>query len=160
MPIGIALPETSLVLDNDAFTLWRNQQGVVVKAVNDYVRRLKAPPSITSVTVFEALYGLESSQLKTALSHEDVNKYRARIETLVNQSVVLPFDQNAATIAAYIFARLSRSQRNTLWRDLFIAATALAYNHGIATRNKRDFEAIAMHLPSAYPLLRLDVWKV
>lgn len=86
-------------------------------------------------------------------------RYRGRIEQLSANCLVLPFDETASAIAAYSFARLSRSEQNKLWRDLFTTATALAHGHGVATRNKSDFELIAKSLPSNFPLLRLAIWK-
>jgi predicted nucleic acid-binding protein len=71
---------------------------------------------------------------------------------------VLPFDQSAAAIAAYIFPRLSQSDRNKHWRDVFIAATALSHRYGIASRNRKDFELIASQLPLGQQL-HLAVWK-
>jgi predicted nucleic acid-binding protein len=78
---------------------------------------------------------------------------------LIRQCTVLPFNQEAAEIAAYIFPRLSRSERNQHWTDVFIAATALAHDYGVATRNQSDYELIAKHTPPQYPLLRIEVWK-
>jgi len=111
------------------------------------------------MTLFEAMYGIESSVAKGVISKEQAQEYQSKIEKLSQGCIILPFDQNAATTAAYIFARLSQSERNKHWRDLFTAATALAHRHGVATQNKKDFELIATHLPSNNPLLRLAIWK-
>jgi predicted nucleic acid-binding protein len=77
---------------------------------------------------------------------------------------VLPFDETAATIAAFIAARLPKQLKKkktgaSLLRDIFQAATALAHRHGVATRNQRDFELISEHLPPTHPLLHLVVWR-
>jgi predicted nucleic acid-binding protein len=72
---------------------------------------------------------------------------------------VLSFEQNAASIAAYVYPRLTPQQLQKHWRDLFIAATALANGYGIATQNERDFKLIADHLPDSHSILRLAIWK-
>ena len=59
-------------------------------------------------------------------------------------------------ITAYIYPRLTGQQLQKHWRDLFIAATALAHGYGIATQNIRDFKLIADQSPE---LLRIAVWK-
>jgi predicted nucleic acid-binding protein len=159
MAIGSALPETPLVLDNDSLTHWRNKHAYIEREISSYITRHKKPPSLTSLTVFEALYGIENSVLKTAISDEEAKGYIDRMGKLIAASVILPFDQNGAAIAAYVFPRLSKAERSAHWRDLFIAATALAYGHGVVTQNKKDFEIIAGHLPSSYPLLRLAIWR-
>jgi predicted nucleic acid-binding protein len=157
MATGLALPETALVLDSDVFTHWRNRQPYVHHEIAEYIKRHKQPPALTSMTVFEARQGVERAVKSGKTPAEKAQGYLARIEQLSGSSVVLPFDQNAAIIAAHIYARLK--ERNRLWKDLFIASTALAHGFGVATHNRKDFEAIGNHLPPGYPLLRLAVWK-
>jgi predicted nucleic acid-binding protein len=159
MPVGHPLPDTSLVLDNDLFTHWRNKHPYVLGEIADYINRHKTTPALTSVTLFEARWGFENAAVKKAVTDEESLKYRERIEILSESCVVLPFDRTASGIAAYGFARLSRSEQNKHWRDLFTTATALAHGYGVATRNKSDFELIAKNLPSSFPLLRLAIWK-
>ncbi len=81
------------------------------------------------------------------------------MEEFVQTCGVLDFDERAASIAAHIFPRLSQSQRNRHWRDILIAATALAHGCGVATRNKDDFELIGRDLPSHSRILHLAIWK-
>ena len=159
MAVGIAVADTSLVLDNDIFTHWRNGQPYVLNEIADYIKRHKRPPAITSTTLFEAMYGIENSAAKRAITEEKAQGYRNKVEELSQNCIILPFDRNAAITAAYIFARLSKSERNKHWLDLFTAATALAHKHGVATQNKGDFELIGNHLPISNPLLRLAIWK-
>jgi predicted nucleic acid-binding protein len=154
MVLGPVLPETRLVLDTDVVNDWRYQKPHVRRAIRDYLARFKQPPRVTAITIFEVFYGFEGGATTERTQHD-----RAETEQLLQSCEVLPFDQAAAKIAAYIFPRLSDKQRKKHLRDLFIAATALAHNHGIATRNQSDFELIASHLPPSYPLLRLAVWK-
>jgi len=105
------------------------------------------------------MWGIESSATKGKITEEEAQGYRSNIEGLIQGCIILPFDQNSAITAAYIFARLSQSDRNKHWRDLFTAATALAHRHGVATKNKEDFELIGKHLPVSNPPLRLAIWK-
>jgi predicted nucleic acid-binding protein len=153
-----ALRETSLVLDTDVFTHWRNQQPLVKKAIADYQSYHKVLPALTSTTVFETFSGIEAEAAKLTANQESIRSHRAQAERFVQNCVVLPFDQSAAAIAAYIFPRLSQSDRNKHWRDVFIAATALSHRYGIASRNRKDFELIASHLPLGQQL-HLAVWK-
>jgi predicted nucleic acid-binding protein len=127
--------------------------------IAEYIKRHKRPPALTTTTLFEAMYGIENSVAKRDITEEEAQKYRSKVEGLSQSCIILPFDRNAAITAAHIFARLSRSERNKHWRDLFTAATALAHRHGVATQNKKDFELIGKHLPDSNPLLRLAIWK-
>src|SRR5260370_22027493 len=159
MPIIPAFPEASLVVDNDVLTHWRNGRQSILDNIEDYIRRLKKPPALASTTVFEALFGIEKSLALNNISQEIAFEYKNRLTLLTSSSIVLPFDTEAASIAAHVFARLSQSDRNAHWRDLFIAATALSHKHGVATQNRTDFELIAAHLPDNYSALPLSIWK-
>lgn len=159
MAIGAVLSETSLVIDTDILTDWRYQKPYVQNAIRDYITRAKRPPAITSISVFEALFGFENKAARVGALDDRTLQDRLRCEQLISVCPVLPFDQPAATIAAYIFSRLSQSHRNKHWRDIFITATALAHGHGIATRNRDDFVLIAENLPLSHSLLRLVIWK-
>lgn len=159
MAIGPALPETSLVLDTNVFTHWRNNQPYLLREIAEYFKRLKSPPALTSMTVFESLSGIESESAKNRITVEQARQYRSRIEVLSQSCTVLPFDNKAAIISAYIYPRLPTNMPKGLLRDVFIAATALAHGYGVATQNRRDFELIANNLSPNNPLLRLAIWK-
>lgn len=159
MPVGPALAETSLVVDTDLFTHWRNRQPYVLREIGSYMERLKQPPALTSMTVFEALRGIEGELAKGRITSDRGAQYCRRVEELTGSCAQLSFNNTAATIAAYVFARLSRSERSKHWRDLFSAATALAHGYGVATRNRTDFELIAEHMSPTHPILRLAIWK-
>lgn len=159
MTVGPVLPEISLVLDNDIFTHWRSGQEYVKREISSYIARLKKPPALTSITVFEALYGFEHGAQKSGEISERTKQNRAHTEQLVAACDILPFDRNAAAIAAHIAARLSRADYNKHLKDVFIAATALAHGYGLVTRNRKDFEVIARDLPIDYPVLRLAAWR-
>lgn len=150
--------DTPLLLDNDVFTHWRNQSPQIVFVVKDYISRLKSLPKLPAITIFEAQWGIEKEGIKQGET-ELLKQKREKVTQLIQVCGVLDFNQNAAAIAAYVFARLSQSQRNQHWKDVFIAATALAHHHGIATHNRKDFELIGQHLPPTFPVLRLAIWK-
>jgi predicted nucleic acid-binding protein len=159
MTIGPRLAHQALALDNDVLNDWRVGKLATLQAIKDYIAATKVPPALTSLTVFEMMQGFEkASILSGGMSERTVqDKERARI--LTRDCVVLPFNEDAAEIAAYIFPRLSQRERNKHWADIFIAATALAHEYGVATRNRSDFELIAKHAPPHYPVLRIHVWK-
>lgn len=148
-----------LVLDNDVFTHWRNGQLYVKREIDGYVDRFQKPPALTSAAVFEALYGIEHELSKDKITEEQAANYHNRINQLIQPCEVLSFDSAAAEIAAYICANVGKSNYNKHWNDIFIAATALAHGHGVATQNKKDFELIANHLPQSHQFLSLAVWK-
>jgi predicted nucleic acid-binding protein len=54
---------------------------------------------------------------------------------------VLPFDQDAASVAAEIWFASSRRHRQQLG-DILIASIAVSRQIPLATRNKRDFQQI------------------
>jgi predicted nucleic acid-binding protein len=83
----------------------------------------------------------------------------AHARILTRDCIVLPFNEQSAEIAAYIWPRLSRTEKSKHWADVFIVATALEHEYGVATRNRDDFELIARHTPPHYPSLRLQIWK-
>jgi predicted nucleic acid-binding protein len=156
MPIGPALPETPLVLDNDVFTHWRSGQSYVLREISEHFKRLNSVPALTSMTVFEASYGVEDEERKNKITAGQAQQYKDRIKKLSESCDVLPWEQRAAAITARIYPRLTGQQLQKHWRDLFIAATAQAHGYGIATQNLRDFKLIADSSPD---LLRVAVWK-
>lgn len=156
MPLGAVLAETSLVLDTNIVTAWRYRKSGIVTAIADYQSRLKLLPALTSITVHETLYGFENKTVKSSNLDEQTKQDRVAIEQLINSCVVLPFDQRAAEIAAYIIPRLPKNIPKQTLLDGLISATALAHGYGIAT-NDRGFELIGPHTPSDL-ILRVDFW--
>jgi predicted nucleic acid-binding protein len=159
MAIVAASPKTPLALDNDVFTDWRKHRQGVSLAIKDYKARFKELPKLTSVTVFEARWGFEGQIVKLGGLDPETEQMRLEMEELIQTCGVLDFDQHAASVAAHIFARLPQNQRNRHWRDILIAATALAHGYSVATRNKDDFELIGRDLPDLFPILHLAIWK-
>jgi predicted nucleic acid-binding protein len=158
MPLGPVLAETPLVLDTNVLTAWRSQRARVVAAIADYQSRLKLFPALTAITIHEALYGFENKAAKSGKLDDRTRQDRLAIEQLINSCVVLPFDQRAAEISAYIIPRLKKNIPKESLLDALIAATALAHGYGVATRD-RGFELIAEHTPDNM-ILRLVFWPV
>lgn len=150
-------PGTSLALDNDVFNDWRYQRPAVLGANMDYQAEFKDLPALTSFTVFEATMGFEKQAARRGLS-ESQKQARGRAESLVRSCTVLPFDQAAAEMAAYIFGRIGHAEGNRLRKDVFIASTVIAHGYGLVSRNRRDFESITGLLPPGSKLY-LAIWK-
>ena len=105
--------------------------------------------TVTSVTVFERLRGYR-------LAIRDGKPFERQLqafEALVSNCIVLPFDQEAAKVAAEIWSSATRSQRQHLG-DLLIAAIAVSRQLPLVTRNRRDFERITK--PSGVDLHLVD----
>lgn len=65
----------------------------------------------------------------------------------------VPYTKECADIQSDIYAKLESVGKSTPYQDSQIAATALAYNLILVTRNIKDFENIALHFP-----LKLENW--
>ena len=94
--------------------------------------------TISAVTVFERLRGYRQA----IRAGKPFQRQMHAFEALSAQSVVLPFDNDAADVAATIWAAISRTHRQHLG-DILIAAVAIARQIPLATRNRRDFENFA-----------------
>lgn len=136
----------------------RNKQPYVLEKVKKHLSNTKKLPVIPSLTIFEANFGIQKALATNETSTEQADFHLREINRLATIHTVIAFDQRASEIAAYIFARLSKSEKNQHWRDLFIVATTLAHNYGLATQNKRDIELIVKYLPENLDL-RLAIWK-
>ena len=158
MPIIDSPAEFPLALDNNIFTHLRNKKPYVLERIKKHFSNTRRLPVIPSLTIFEATFGIQKELATNQITNERADFLLQEINNLSAIHTVIPFDQRAAEIAAYIFARLSQSDRNKHWRDVFIVATAIAHNYGLATQNRKDMELIAKHLPNNIDL-RLAVWK-
>ena len=97
---------------------------------------------LTSITVFEARYGLAllgAGKRRTLLQQ--------RFEELLQEDLqnrVLQFDTHAATQAAQLAAQRKTRGHPVDMRDTFIAGIALARRATLATRNTRHFDDISV----------------
>ena len=97
---------------------------------------------ISSITVFEARYGLA---LLTPGQRKKV--LQERFEQLLHDDLenrVALFDTNAATQAAQLAAERKTRGRPIDMRDTFIAGIALARRATLATRNTRHFDDLSI----------------
>ena len=155
--LGPRPAHVSLLLDTNVLNDWRFGKAYVVSGLDEYLSIVKAPPALASVTVFEVLHGFQKVIATMETVDERTKAGMEKIQQLIAACIVLPFDQQGAEIAAYIFPRLSRSERAKHWADVLIASTAIAHNRGIVTRNKTDFALIGKHAPPS-TVLRIEVW--
>lgn len=159
MAVRSATSETLLALDNDVFTDWRKHRPHVTTLIEDYRIHNDRPPKLTAMTVFQARFGFDKEIARLGALDEQFENSRLEMEQTVKDCGVLEINDQVTAIASHIFARLSASERNRHWADVFVAATALAHGYGLATRNRADFELIGQHLPSFTPDLYLAIWK-
>jgi predicted nucleic acid-binding protein len=94
--------------------------------------------TITSVTVFERLRGYRVA----IRDGKPFERQMQAFESLVANCVVLPFDQEAAQVAADIWSAVARRDRQQLG-DILIASIAVSRQLPLVTRNKRDFERLS-----------------
>ena len=93
--------------------------------------------ALSAVTASELLYGLHRT--RTVSQRERCNAY---IETIFEQVRVLPFDLIVARVHSAVAAELDRAGRQVGAHDLMIAATAMAHDYRVATRDLRSFPKI------------------
>jgi predicted nucleic acid-binding protein len=97
--------------------------------------------TITSVTVFERLRGYRVA----IRDGKPLERQMQAFEALVANCIVLPFDQEAARVAADIWSAVARRYRQQLGDigDILIASIAVSRQLPLVTRNRRDFERLS-----------------
>jgi hypothetical protein len=124
------------VLDTDTLSELSRGNPVVKDRVSAYLADF-GRLTVTAVTVFERLRGYR-------LAIRDGKPFERQLqifEALVVNCRVLPFDQDAARVAAEIWSSATRSQRHHVG-DILIAAIAVSRQLPLVTRNRRDFEGL------------------
>lgn len=107
-------------------------------AVIKKIQETKNISTIASVSFEEMLYGvkrLPSSKKRSDLFSFYVDFIQANYE-------IIPFDIHASWIHSDLRERLEENGRKTPLVDSMIAATAIANNLVLVTRNVKDFEGI------------------
>jgi predicted nucleic acid-binding protein len=139
-----------VVLDTDMLSeLSRGHSRVGEKAL-EYLSEF-GRLTITAVTVFERLRGYRAA----IRAGKPFERQMQAFEALVANCIVLPFDQEAARVAADIWSAVARRHHQHLG-DILIASIAVSRQLPLVTRNKRDFE----RLSKASGLdLRLSDWS-
>lgn len=92
--------------------------------------------AISAVTVSELLHGVHRVASARRAATE------AFVEGLIERLPVLPFDLRCARVHARLWAEAVAKGSTVGERDLLIAATALAHDHGVVTRDERSFPRI------------------
>lgn len=93
--------------------------------------------AISAVTASELLHGVHRAQ--TAAQRQ---RRQAFVETLLSRLPTLAFDLEAARVHAALWADLAQAGVAIGERELLIAATALAFDHSVTTRDQRSFARI------------------
>ena len=99
---------------------------------------------ITSITLFEARYGL--ALLAAGKRQRDLQR---RFEKMLQDDLenrVAEFDSSAAAQAAHIAAERKARGRPVDMRDTFIAGIVVARRATLATRNLRHFDDLPVNL--------------
>jgi predicted nucleic acid-binding protein len=104
--------------------------------------------TITAVTVFERLRGYRVAIREGKPFERQLQAF----EALAANCIVLPFDQEAARVAADIWSAATRRHRQQLG-DILIASIAVSRQIPLVTRNRRDFEPLAKAAGIDLPLL-------
>jgi hypothetical protein len=99
---------------------------------------------VTSITVFEARFGLDL--LASGRRRRQLEEAFAKALEEDFENRVLSFDRAAAEAAAEIAARERRAGRTIEIRDVQIAGIAAARRATLATRNVRHFEGLGIVL--------------
>lgn len=95
------------------------------------------PIALSAVTASELLHGLHRS--RTIAQRERRNAY---VEAILARMLVLAFDLAVARVHSALSAELERTGRQVGAHDLMIAATAMAHDYRVATRDLRSFPKI------------------
>lgn len=96
----------------------------------------------TSVTVFEIRFGIAILPVGERRSHLAAEFERVLTDEMEDR--VVPFDTNAARLAADLMASRQKAGRRIDLRDTMIAGIALASRATLATRNTRHFADLSM----------------
>lgn len=129
-----------VVLDTDTLSELSRGNPLVREHASAYLAAF-GRLTITAITVFERLRGYHLAIREGKPFQRQLQAF----EALVANCIVIPFDQEAAHVAAEIWSGATRSQRHQLG-DLLIAAVAISRQLPLVTRNQRDFQRLTTNL--------------
>ena len=95
------------------------------------------PVALAAITASELLHGVH--RLTSAVARTRAERF---VETVFASIPVIPFDLEVARVHARLDAELSAAGTPVGDADLMIAATAVALDYRIATRDRRSFPKI------------------
>ncbi len=93
--------------------------------------------AISAVTASELLHGVHRARTQAQRSRRQVF-----VEGILAHLPVIAFDLSVARVHASVWAELARRGVAVGERDLLIAATAIAKDYAVATRDVRSFRRI------------------
>lgn len=128
-------------LDTNALSYFLRGEGDVARRMNAVQA---AQLGLPSVVAYELRYGLKRIGAGP--------RRLAELNLLLGALAPLPFDAEAAEVAAQIRVELEGRGESIGSFDLMIAATALAHHAVLVTRNVREFSRV--------PLLQVEDWFV
>jgi predicted nucleic acid-binding protein len=140
-----------VVLDSDTLSELSRGNSIVKARAAAYFAEF-GRLTITAVTVFERLRGYRAA----IRAGKPFERQLQAFEALIANCVVLPFDLDAAAVAADIWSGSTRRQRQQLG-DILIAAVAVSRRIPLATRNRRDFQMLTR---ASGATLRLVDWAM
>lgn len=126
-----------VVLDTDTLSELSRGNPIVKARAAAYLTEF-GRLTITAVTVFERLRGYRAA----IRAGKPFSGQLLAFEALVANCVVLPFDQDAAAVAADVWSASTQRLRRQLG-DILIAGVAASRQIPLATRNQRDFQRFA-----------------
>ena len=112
------------------------------------IQRFEPLCAISAITLHEALFGVE---LLPDGSRK--NRLKEYVEIVKQKFDVIPYDATVAALYAEVVAKCNKAGQPRPICDSQIAATALANDLILVTRNTKDFEPIAKISP-----LKLENW--
>jgi predicted nucleic acid-binding protein len=132
-----------IVLDTNVLSeLMRQQPAEAVLCWADQLSPQEV--AITAMNEAEILHGI--ARLPDSRRKQQLEQGWHALLTTVLQHQVLPFDSGAAHWFAALVSHREGMARPISTADAVIAATALAHDGHLATRNTADFEAIGLPL--------------
>jgi predicted nucleic acid-binding protein len=131
------MPSGPVLLDTDTLSELSRGSSRVNERARDYLATF-GRLTISAVTVFERLRGYELAIEQGKPFQPQREAFRA----LAAACLVLPFDGEAAAMAAKLWACAPRSLRQQLG-DVLIAGVAISRRLPLVTRNRGDFSQLA-----------------
>ena len=122
------MESTNLVVDTNIFIEYlraKNKEATVLFQLPETVKLF-----VSSVTMYELYMGANSVEKKND------------VKLITEDLVKIPFDELVVEHAAEIYHDLKRASQIIEFRDIFIAATCIAYDLPLKTLNAKHFSRI------------------
>ncbi|MBR4427533.1 MAG: type II toxin-antitoxin system VapC family toxin [Spirochaetales bacterium] len=110
-----------------------------VRKVTEMISKKQRVSAVPSIVWGECLFGMN----RLPLSNRRLKLEDFYLNSVLETFPFIPFDEHAAWIFSDIKSRLERIGKPAPLLDMQIAATAIANNLILVTRNVKDFEPIA-----------------